>query len=142
MERKRLLIKALEGFEWMKNSFFVLSDNKPDETKYLTDDISIPKDNKIIVSNQRQDNKVIPLQEEYESHNIKYKLVLKQDKLYEICLYEHVLSSGAWSVDKGVLTLTDAFLKYDFHALVKDENTIISNYLPFEFRGRSLLTIP
>lgn len=53
MERKRLLIKALEGFEWMKNSFFVLSDNKPDETKYLTDDISIPKDNKIIVSNQR-----------------------------------------------------------------------------------------
>lgn len=53
MERKRLLIKALEGFEWMKNSFFVLSDNKPDDTKYLTDDILIPKDNKIIVSNQR-----------------------------------------------------------------------------------------
>lgn len=135
---KNIFLKSIAGFEWMQNNIFMLSDNKPNDTKFLIENISSPKQKKEVDLNCTQKQQFSFFSGIYKSHNIDYKIILKADRSYIIYLYNFLLSSGKWQNIGNTLILRDTFLKKEFRALISKENAIVSCFLPFEFYGRVL----
>ncbi len=139
--REKTILKTIDGFEWMKTNFFILSDNTPNNMCFLTENISLPVKNKESGFNDKNDQEFNFITGIYKSHNIEYKIIFRADRSYGIYLYDYSLSSGKWDRSGNVLILKDAYLKKDFHVLIRKEGMLVSNYLPFEFRGRGFSLI-
>ena len=109
------ILKTIDGFKWMKSSFFILSENKPSDIYFLIENLSAPTKEKSVKPNHQQDKEFNFHTGKYESNSINYKIVLDPDQSYSIYLYDYLLSSGKWKKRKNVLTLTDISIKTDRH---------------------------
>lgn len=139
--RKKTILKTIDGFEWMKMNFFILSDNIPNDMFFLIENISFPIKGKELWLHDKNEQEFNFVSGIYKSHNIEYKIIFGSDRSFEIYLYNYLLSSGKWERNNNVLILRDVSLKKDFHVLIKNQNMLVSNYLPFEFRGRDFSLI-
>lgn len=133
------ILKTTQGFGWMKKNFFVLSDEKPNDTSFLIEKFSVVPKKMEIDSKCDIDQKLELKSGKYKSESLDYKIVLDSDKSYSIYFYNFLISSGKWKTRKSILILTDTSIDEDFFAIISDRNVIKSNYLPFEFNRRSFL---
>lgn len=144
-DENETILKTLHGFEWMKNNFFVLTNQKPNDDRYVFDerlntkwDIQHEIEKHYSVSEKEYELSTGI----YKSHNINYTISLNPDNSYSIDLYGYPLSTGKWERNKNVLILSDISLEKSFTALIRKRGMLTSMYLPFEFKMRDFVYAP
>lgn len=139
------ILKTLHGFEWMRNNYFILMDQNPNDDRYIFDEIHDTRRDiqheieryHSVTENVNNFSTGI-----YKSDNINYTISLNPNNSYSIDFYGYPLSEGIWERNKNILLLNDTSLEKSFFALIRKRGMLTSIYLPFEFRMRDFILAP
>lgn len=136
------ILKTLDGFKWMKNNYFILSDQNSHDNRYIFDEIQATKRD---IQHEIERYHSVTEKEYnlstgiYKSHNMNYSISLNPDNSYSIDFYGYPLSVGKWERNKNVLLLYDTSIEKAFTTLIRKRGMLTSMYLPFEFKMRDFV---